>query len=551
MATRLPPVDIPIRGIDDFSKVANNISGKLGNMSKKLTSIGKKATIGLTLPIAAFGVSTLKTAGDFEYAMNRVGAVSRSNSVELEKMRDVAKELGKTTQFSAKEAADGMSFLAMAGFEANEIIASMPGVLDLAAAGQMDLAQAADVASNILTGYGLKASELTNVNDIMTATFTRTNTSLAQLGEAMKFVAPVASAMKVDISEASASIGLLGNAGIQASMAGTTLRAILSRLSDPANEAVEVLQRLGIRKDQVVDAEGNVSSIISIVKALEESGASAADMLTIFGDRAGPGMAALVKQGSSELSKLTDTLQKAAGKGGTTEIAAAQMKGFNGGMKELGSAFQALQIAIGDSGILEFASKFVRKLADLLRKMSEANPAFLRLGTILAGVAAAIGPILVMMGAMGMVFSKLVAIFGSKVFLSAMGFLSKGLAVGLKAALGPIGLIVAAVLIWSNVVRQIVKNWQTFVDTFTDFKLFAETMKIFLADIFGPVGKFLGIGGGLNTLDTESTARSVANNSTNRSVVDVNVKSDRPGVRAEVISGGANLMTELGIMPAG
>lgn len=556
MAFSLPPIFVSIRGVDEFSKVANATAGEVKKFSSSMQQVGSTLTVGLTLPIVAMGVSTLRTAGNFEQSMNKVGVVSRATGEEISQMSTLARELGATTQFTASEAADGMSFLAMAGFDASQVIGAMPGVLDLAAAGEMDLARAADIASNILTGYGLEAGKITDVNDMMTATFTRTNTNLEQLGEAMKFVAPVASAMKIPISETSAALGLLGNAGIQASMAGTTLRGILSKIATPSGEAVKILQRLGISKSQVIDSSGNVKGLVQLVKILEESGASASDMLEIFGERAGPGMAALVQRGSKALKELSATVEDAAGKGGTADVARARMKGFNGAMRALKSAIEVLQMAIADSGLLDFMTKLVLHLAEFFRSLSKTNPILFRLGTILAVIAAAIGPLLVLLGSLGGLLAGVVALFASPIFIGAMGFLGAGLAKGLALALSPLGLMIAAFFVWAHVINLIRKNWDDLVDVFTDFKLFVETMKFFLADLLGPVARFVGLGeyaasggkagGGGSALKEIVTAGST----TSHSVVDVNVKSNGPGVRADVMKGDVNLMTELGLLPS-
>src|SRR5690606_25493246 len=184
--------------------------------------------------------------GDFQAGMNQVRAVSGATGDELAALETQAKELGRTTQFSASEAADGMGYLAMAGFEANEILGSMPSVLQLAAAAQMDLGRAADITSNILTGYGMEVDELGHANDVLVNAMTRANVDLTMLGESFKYVGPVAKSAGVTFEESAAAIGLLGNAGIQGSMAGTALRGAISRLLNPTGEAARTLERLGV-----------------------------------------------------------------------------------------------------------------------------------------------------------------------------------------------------------------------------------------------------------------------------------------------------------------
>ena len=330
----------------------------------KMRGIGIAAVAGLGLAVAGFGTQSIAVAGNFEAGMNRVQAVSGATGDQLNALSDLAKQLGETTQFSATQAADAMGFLAQAGFEAVEIIGSLPSVLQLAAAANLDLATSADIASNILSGYGLEVSELTHANDVLVKTMTSTNTDLLQLGEAMKYAGPIASAAGVSFEEAAAAIGLMGNAGIQGSLAGTSLRGAISRILIPTNEMAEAMTAAGL---SFTDSAGRLKPLDQIIQELEPHGKDAGLMMQLFGQRAGPAMAALVSQGSGALTDLQTELENS---GGTAaRIAAVQMQGFNGAMKSLRSAFESLQIAIGESGLLDFAAALVLVVADMSRAM--------------------------------------------------------------------------------------------------------------------------------------------------------------------------------------
>ena len=294
--------------------------------------------------------------------MNRVKAVSGAVGDQFEALRDQAKELGATTQFSATQAADAMGFLAQAGFEADEILGAMPSTLQLAAAANVDLATSADIASNVLSGYGLEVEQLGHANDVLVKAMTSTNTDLLQLGEAMKYAGPIASAAGISFEEAAAAIGLMGNAGIQGSMAGTSLRGAISRILSPTKEMADAMNAAGL---SFTDSAGRLKPLDQIIQALEPHGNDAGLMMELFGQRAGPAMAALVSQGSNALTNLQSELVNS---GGTAaRIAGVQMEGFNGAMKSLKSAFEALQIAVGESGLLDFAAFLVVGLANLTR----------------------------------------------------------------------------------------------------------------------------------------------------------------------------------------
>ena len=380
-----------------FREGLADATSALKKTGQPLQSIGKTMSLAVSAPLIGFGTVALRTAGDFEAAMNQVGAVSGATGAQLEELREVAKQLGATTQFSASEAADAMKFLSMAGFDANQTAEALPGTLDLAAAAATSLGDAADIVSNVLSGYGKEVGELAHVNDVLVKTFTSTNTDLRQLGEAMKYAAPIASAAGVDFEEAAAAIGMMGNAGIQGSEAGTALRGAMSRLLNPTDAVAGALEEVGVT---VTDAEGRLKPFTEIVAALEPYADDAARMLRIFGQEAGPAMTALISQGSDSLRSLTAELENS---GGTAErIANAQMQGFNGAMKEMASAFEAVQIAFAETGFLDTLAEAMRGLAEGMRTGIEAfkglSPEMQNFLKITAVGLAAGGPVLIGLG---------------------------------------------------------------------------------------------------------------------------------------------------------
>jgi TP901 family phage tail tape measure protein len=352
------------RKLEQFGTKGDSISRRLQTFGRGFGTAAKAATVA----VGGLGAVVLKMAGDFESGMNRVKGLTGATGAEFDAMREQAKKLGETTQFSASEAAEAMGFLAQAGFEASDIMTAMPSTLDLAAAGMIDLGTAADISSNIMSGFSLEAEELGHVNDVLAGTFTQTNTNLTQLGEAMSYVAPVANSVGISIESTSAAIGLLGNAGIQGSRAGTTLNQALIKLLDPSEEAATLIKELGIN---VYDSSGNLKDFGGILASIEQSAAGPNDVMKIFGARAGPGLNALLSQGSEALIDLTKNLEET---GGTAErIAKVNMEGFNGAMKELKSALEGVAIAIGDAGLIEFATDMAKQFASFIR---EEGPGF-------------------------------------------------------------------------------------------------------------------------------------------------------------------------------
>ena len=367
-------------GLKDTSKFAKRTTSDLENLRKK--SQGTQKGMGLlnattvTLAASIYALSrairlVTSTFIEFDDTMRAVGAVSNATESQLDSLTNTARKMGATTRFTATQAADGLRFLAMAGFEVEQSIAALPGVLQLASAGALDLGQAADIATNILTGFGRSVDELGDVNDVLVTTFTSTNTNLIELGEAFKLVAPVASAVGSDFNDLSASLGLLANAGLKGTLAGTSLRGSIDALLNPTKEEAKFMEELSDRIGgvglQVRNSEGNFVGFLSIIKQLEKAGLRGDEALKLFGLRAGPGIAALVNQGSEALETLIVKLDES---GGTAKRIATQMEaGLGGALRELNSAFTELIITVGDDlaptllGLLKALTGLIRAVA--------------------------------------------------------------------------------------------------------------------------------------------------------------------------------------------
>ena len=397
MAVRLSEVFVEIGArTAKFNKGITSADNKLRQFGKNIGTFSKQNSIALT----AFGVAgalafrdLILIAGQFDSSMRRVRAVSGATEDQFKQLTDTAKKLGRTTQFTASQAAEGMEFLAKAGFKANEVLGAIPGTLELAAAASIDLGSAADIVTNVLTGFNLEVKDLARVNDVLVKAFISSNTDLRQLGQAMKFVGPVAAGFGQDIEDIVAVLGAMGNAGIQASMAGTSLRGALTRLASPSSEAEKILKELGI---SVFDSSGKMINFIDIIGDLEKSGISATEVMEVFGQRAGPAILALLSEGAVGIRAFSDDLRDSVGT--TARIAAVQMEGFTGALKEFQSALEGLKIAIAGSGILEFSANLLRSLAKLLRIVAELPEEILAFGTALAIAGFAISGLLGLLG---------------------------------------------------------------------------------------------------------------------------------------------------------
>ncbi len=455
--------------------VAQNLGGFLSAMRQYNTAIkgAESATqrfaerarrtgaalAALTAPIVGLGAVSLRTFGKFEQSMARVGAVAGATTEELAQLTAVARDMGETTQFSAREAAGGLIFLSQAGLDVETQIAALPEVLNLAAAAQLDMASAANIVTNVMAGFGLEVDELTRSNDILVTAFTNANTDLTQLAQALKFAGPVASAAGISFEETAAVLAVMGNAGIQATMAGTGLRGAITRLLNPSNEARRIIQRLGL---EVTDTEGRMLPFTQIIEQLENAGLTAADAMAIFGQRAGPAMLALVSQGSGAIRELTDEMERAGGV--TQEIREKQLDTFLGSMTLLRSAAEGLAINIG--GALAPA---IRSLAEAMAPVVSVVGQWLAANPILTATLFALATIVGVVGA-GLLFIGLVApgVVTAAVFMGkAVGFLAIKFAL-LNISLGPILLIILAITAAIAIGILIWKNWGTIVSFVKD-----------------------------------------------------------------------------------
>jgi TP901 family phage tail tape measure protein len=381
----------------ETKKAADRMATDWKKVGEAAQTVGKALSLTLTAPIVAFGATAIRAAADFESSMNKVRGITQATGDDFQRLEALAKDLGASTQFSASQAADAMGFLAMAGFDVDDIMSSLPGVLELAAAGNIDLARAADIASNVLSGFGLEAGEVARVNDVLALASISANTNVEQLGNAFKFVAPVAAALGVSVEESAAAIGIMSDAGIQGEMAGTALRNILGQLAKESDE-------LGIN---VYDLNGQMLPLADIIEQLEVRGLNTAEAMGEFGQRAGPALQALLSRGSGALRDLTGNLEDA---GGTAaRLATTNMEGFNGAVLNLRSAIEGLQIAIAQSGLLAFFQGLIERLTGVIRYLSTLNPQLLQVITILAGLAAAVGPVLLVFGTLLLQIPKITA----------------------------------------------------------------------------------------------------------------------------------------------
>ncbi|EJH7464735.1 phage tail tape measure protein, partial [Escherichia coli] len=397
--------------------------------------------------------------------MSRVQALTRidKNSPQFKALCEQALKLGSETQFTASDAASGQSFLAMAGFTPQAIQAALPGVLNMALAGGVELGETADIGSNILTQFNLTADQMDRVGDTLTAAFTRTNTDLRALGETMKYTGPVAAKLGISLEEAAAMAGMLANNGLRGSDAGTAMRASLSRLASPPKAAADALKELGV---SVADARGKMRPmedvLLDLYKATQKYGQ--VDQVSFFKDIAGEeafvGLQTLVAAaGSGELQKLTRELQGARGE--ADRVAKVMADNLDGDLKNLDSAWEGLRIRISDlvDGPLRSVTQWLTRVLEKITSLAQAHPVLTRqlliAGGALLAMTATIGSLSLVIGVL---YGKLATLrLGFDILTRSMNVVRVlpalwGMLTGSVSLLGgaigalfsPVGLIVAA-----------------------------------------------------------------------------------------------------------
>ncbi|MWL87145.1 phage tail tape measure protein [Cupriavidus sp. SW-Y-13] len=410
---------------------------------------------------AALGAGTLLGArrllapgGEYNAEMSRVQALSRldKNSEAFQALRAQSRHLGATTSFTATQAAEGQGFLAMAGFTPDEIIKAMPGTLAMAKAGTTDLGVAADISSNVMSGFGLEADQMGRVSDVLTMAFTSSNTTLQMLGDTMKYAGPVAKAAGMSFEQAAATAGLLGNAGIQGSQAGTTLRAMILRLASPTSKASKALGELGVSS---LDLKGNVRdipSILSDVAAQTEkmgSGDRLGYLKRIFGEEPAAGMAELIeRQGTKGIDKYTQILTESAGT--ANRVAATMADNLKGDLQTLESAWQDLGISVSDTVDKPLRS-VTQTITDAIRTVSQWTKENPELAGTLAKVAIGLGVLFAALGTISLTLAAvLVPMAAIKVAFGVLG-VKGSLATGVLRGMGKaLKLVLRGVVILSR-----------------------------------------------------------------------------------------------------
>lgn len=448
--------------LSEFTNSSNNAGARFEALGNSLKTVGSTITTAVSLPLLALGAGAIKTASDFEYGMSEVRAITGATGEDMKKLEEQAKTLGATTKFSASDAAEGMKYFGMAGYKTDQIMSALPATLNLAAAGGTDLGIACDIVSDAMTGLGMSAEQTGKFTDIMAATITNSNTNIELMGETLKYVGPVAGTLGIEMGDLSVAIGLMGNAGIKGSQAGTALRAGLTNLVKPTKDMKVAMEKYGVElvknADGSVDLMGTMENLRSTLGGLDQA-TQAQALATIFGKEAMSGFASIVNASEADFNKLSDAIANSEGK--ASEMASTMQNNLKGAIDNMKSAFEGVLITIGQR-LIPIFQNLVEGITNVFTWFNNLSPAIQNVIIGVGGFLAILGPLLLIIGNVIIFIVKLSTSIGTLVtFFSAGGAGAGILGAAIAAITGPIGLTIAAITALIAIGVLLYNNWDT------------------------------------------------------------------------------------------
>lgn len=460
---------------------------KMEAVGNSIAGAGKKM-MGVTTVIGGVGVAAVKTAADFDSAMSQVAAVSGATGKDFDALRSKAREMGSKTKFSATEAAEAMNYMAMAGWKTEDMLGGIEGVMNLAAASGEDLATTSDIVTDALTAFGLSANDSGHFADILAAASSNANTNVSMMGETFKYCAPIAGALGFSAEDTAEAIGLMANAGIKSSQAGTALRTIMNNLAGDVKISGKAIGDVTIATTNADGSMRDLSDILADCRSAfgnltESEKAQAAESLV--GKNAMSGFLALMNAGEGDIEKLSSAIDNC--DGSAEKMAMTMQDNLAGQLTILKSQLQELAISFGDI-LMPAIRSIVSKLQGFVDKLNGMDEGTKRTVVTIALLVASIGPLLIIIGTtiskigvamQGFVklangVSKLkVAIQGGTGVLGKLGAALGGVSAPVLAVVAVIAVLVAAfVHLWrtnEGFRDAIIGTWNRIKDTISGF----------------------------------------------------------------------------------
>lgn len=484
--------------------IATTIGNNLQSAGKSMTSAGSTLTKTVTAPVLGLGTAAVKVTSDFESAMSKVSAISGATGGDLDALNKKAQEMGAKTKFSATESAEAFTYMAMAGWKTEDMLSGIDGIMSLAAADGLDLATTSDIVTDALTAFGLSASDSGHFADVLAKASSNANTNVSMLGESFKYAAPVAGALGYSAEDTAVALGLMANAGIKGSQGGTALRGSLTRLIKPTDDAAALMKQYGL---SMTNADGSMKSLGEVMNMLRDKlgGLTEAEQAQvaaqIFGQEAMSGMLAIINASDSDYAKLTDAIYDA--DGAAQQMADTMLDNLSGQLTLLKSALEGLAIQFGEI-LMPYIKQFVTWLQNLTQKLQELTPEQKEQIVKWAAIAAAIGPVLMVLGKLTSSVGSIITTFGkipgaiakAKSAFTAVSAAIGGISAPVVAVVAVIGVLIAAfanlwktneefrnkmTAIWDGIKSKFESFAQGIVDRLNalgfDFENFCEVVK--------------------------------------------------------------------------
>lgn len=480
-----------VRAGADFSELQKEMQKAekfMKSAGKQITDIGKTLTVGITTPLLGLGTISVKTAADFQESMSKVSAISGATGDDLARLTDMAKHMGATTKFSASESAEAFQYMAMAGWKTEDMLSGISGIMNLAAASGEDLALVSDIVTDALTAFGLSASDSARFADVLAAASSNANTNVAMMGETFKYVAPVAGSLGYSAEDTAVAIGLMGNAGIKASQAGTSLRQILLGLQGGVELATKSTDSWVI---EVENADGSMRNLNDVVVDLREAFADMTDAQkasnaeAIAGKVGMSGLLAIVNASEGDFNKLTEAINNS--NGVAKNMAETMQDNLNGKLTQLKSALEGVAISFGEV-LIPMLMKVIESITNVVQKFANLDEGTRKLILTIGAIAASIGPLLLVIGKLVTTGSK-IASWGKGVAAAMKGVMAgtKGIGAVMTSVFGPGGIILLVIAGIAALVAGVMYLW----NTNEDFKNFFINTWNAIVEFMTPILEYL------------------------------------------------------------
>lgn len=457
------PLGTAIGKLEESGRTYKRIGKQIEDVGKGIANTGANLTKTVTAPIVGLGIAAVKTAADFEAGMSKVQSISGATAEDMALLSDKAKEMGSKTKFSASESADAFSYMAMAGWKTKEMLNGIEGIMYLAGATGEDLANTSDIVTDALTAFGMSADDTNRFVDVLAKTSSNANTNVALMGETFKYVAPSAGALGYSVEDTALAIGLMANSGIKASQAGTALNNWLTRMAKPTKESKSAMKALGL---SLTDSEGNMKSFNEIMKDTRSafSGLTTVEKEQYAAMLAGKtgmnGLLAVVNSSDGDFDKLAQAIANS--NGAAKEMYEIANDNLTGRLTVVKSTLESIAITFGER-LMPYVEKGVGKVQELADKFNGLSDEQVDNIIKWAGIAAAIGPGILLFGKAVIGIGKVVGAFGK------FGMAAKAAGGVIPLLTGPVGIAVAVVGGLAAAGVLLYKNWDKVKTFFVGF----------------------------------------------------------------------------------